>query len=1069
MSTFRRARTLFFYIRCLLLLAAIGAPRSGQAAEPADPTQHYIGINGDSYYYWDGSHALADLQGHSEYVNSSWGPATVDTNGWPLGDVQVLVSSDQLAAGVYKLMFQGQAADLYPSYGYVTNLIYNATTNETTADWVLVAPSSGNVWIDFDGTRRTSSAAVNSGFVNLHIWRPGVPTDGSMVFMSEYLAAARKFDLIRFMGEVNANGNPSQHWADRSLMRWAGEPVDTTNSPWGILYEGTDDMYNGTATNTYWPGGFVSDRGRPWELMVLLANATTNDLWVNVPVRVDDDYVIKLAQLIRYGSDGVNPYTNTQANPVYPPLNSGLKVYVEYGNEVWNFGAGFNCFYWVYDLAAAAITDTNSPICYDGVPGIYSALYRYTGYRSSTISLLFRQVYGDAAMMTTVRPILSSQVGNANDVLQTGLQWADGFYRVVRTNNPVVRQVSDLWYGGGGAAYYDSTVSPFYLVTNNGSVTATTDSNLMTEYFEGLPNTNFALNTAVDATWTKAYGLRLTSYEGGPGPGGTALGGTSGSTVAPLYNADPRMKDCMIAAQNIWIANGGDLLTYFTLGGDGPWGFGDATNTVMSTNTVKLQAIDAIRSRAKTNVTLGTLVPAAIPVVTNDAASIIANGGYSDTTAGLYSFGAGSDPASSSMLLIPMHTAVPGAYKFELNYVAAADATVELLLNGQSLGTWTLPAASALTSSSRIIAALTNGLNVARIRVLSGNLALHDLTVLSPYAADPPTFAPPAGAYGASQSITLSSTTSGASIYYTTNGTTPSPLNGILYVAPLVLPVSATIDAIAVADGYTNSPVSAATYLINNINYGALVGWDFTAIGGDATNGTLVSAASTYNDPGAQPSILSRGPGAEAAALQWYDGPGAMNCQSLYTTSLAAAKADGGYFQFSVSPANGWQISLSTLEFVAYEQNYGASSTFVTEYSTNAFATPGVAIATDSGIAGNWDGGTNTVALTGIGNLQNFRGTVTFRLWGFGFGQYQDQGLGQVMGDNLDVAVLGTATSLTNLLTLQPVAGGLQLNWTQGVLMQSDNVSGPWVVTSATSPFTVDPTAAQRYYRVQIQ
>ncbi len=1068
LSMFWRRRTIFLYIRWLSLLLAAGGPGQTMAAEPTDSTRQYVGIGGDSFYYWDGSHGLADLQGHSEYVTFSWGVPDVDTNGWPLEDVSVLVSSDQLAAGTYKIILQGEVSQIDPSYGSISNLVYAADTNETTADWVLKTPSSGNIWIDFIDTRRTNTDALDTGFVNLHIWRPGMPTDGSAVFTPEYLAAARKFNLIRCMGPINANGNPSQHWADRSLMRWAGEPADTTNSPWGILYEGTNTMYNGTATNTYWPGGYVSDRGRPWELMVLLANATTNDLWLNLPVRVDDDYITNLAELVRYGSDGVNPYTNTQANPVYPPLNSGLKVYLEYGNEVWNFGAGFNCFSWVGDLSAAARADTNSPICYDGVPGQYTAIYRYTAYRSSTISLIFREVFGDAAMMTTVRPILSSQVGNANDVLQIGLQWADGFYRVVRTNNPTVRLVSDLWYGGGGAAYYDSTVSPFYLVTNGTTVTATTDSNLMAEYFAGLPNSDFAKNTAVDATWTMAYGLKLTSYEGGPGPGGTALGGTSGSSVAPLYNADPRMKDRLIAAQNIWVANGGDLLTYYVLGGDGPWGFGDLTNTVMTTNTVKLQAIDAIHSQSKTNVTLGTLVPAEIPVVTNDAASLIVDGGYADTTADLQNLGAGSDPASTALILFPLHTTTPGAFKFELGYEASATAAVELLVNGQSAGTWTLAASSALTSSARLTAPLTNGLNVARIRVLSGSLALHDLTVLSRFAADPPTFSPPAGAYNGSEFITLATTTTGASIYYTTNGTAPSPTNGILYGAPIFLPVPATINAIAVAGDYTNSPVSSATYVINNINYGALVGWDFTAIGNDATNGTLVSAASTYHDPGALPSLLIRGPGAAAAALQWYDGPGAMNCQSLTSTNLAAAKTKGSYFQLSVSPTNGWQISLSALKYVAYEQGNEPASTIVTEYSTNAFATAGVAVATNSDISDNWDGGTNTVALAGISELQNFTGTVTFRLWGYGFSVYEDEGLGQVNGDNLDVAVLGIAKPLTVSLGVQQVTGGLQLIWSQGLLLEADNVTGPWTTNAAPSPFTIDPTAPMKFYRVKI-
>lgn len=1018
-----------------------------------------MGVGVSSFSYWDGTHALADLQSQSDYRNNSWGAADTDTNGWPTSDGLLMVANGQLAAGTYKVVFQGQAV-ISPASGNIVNQVYNAAANQTTADWVLATPPSG-AWLTFSNTRRTAASGTNTGLTNLHIWRPGIPTDGSVVFTPEFLVAIEKFDLIRFMDCIGANGNPSQHWQDRSLMRWAGDG----GKVWDIVYQGTNAMYNGTATNTYWPGGFVGTRGRPWELMVLLANAASNDLWLNIPVRVDDDYITKLAQLIRYGSDGVNPYTNTQANPVYPPLKPGLKVYLEYGNEVWNFGSGFNCFNWVYDLGAAARLDSNHPICYDGVPDVWLAFYRYTAYRSSTISLIFRNVFGDAAMMTTVRPILSSQVGNANDILKIGLQWADGFYSVARTNNPVARSLSEIWYGGGGAAYYDSTVEPFYLVTNaDTTVTATTDANLMTAYFAGLPNSDFATFTAVDAIWTKAYGLKLTSYEGGPGPGGSVLGGTSGSAVSGQYNADPRMKDRVIAAENTWIANGGDLLTYYCLVADSPWAFLDGGGAVTSTNSYKLQAIDTLHSQAKTNVTLGGEAPGVISMA-DPAASIKAS---RSTSSGLISLNAGADPALGDYIMVPMHTAAPGQYKFMVNYQAAAPATVELLVNGQSAGVWTLSAAGGLTASTRLYATLTRGLNVARIRPLSGSAAIHDLTVVSQYECDPPVFSPIAGSYNGSQSITLSSTTPGATIYFTTNGTVPSPTNGILYVGPLFLPISATINAMAVAANYTNSSISTATYVVTNPNLGALISWDFTAAGGNAaSDGNVASVGSTYQDSGVLPGTLTRGAGASAAPLQWYPNRGAMNCHSLTYASLAAAKTSGSYFQFTVSSGTGQHLSLAAVEYAAYEQGSHATATLVTEYSTNGFATPGVPINTNSGIASGWNGSTNLIALSGIGALQHFSGTVTFRLWAYGFGDWEDAGLGEVSGNNPDVAVLGMATTDTLLLNIQKSGNALQMSWPQGALEEADDLTGPWITTSATSPFAISTTVAKKFYRVR--
>ena len=83
----------------VVLLTCFSSLNLAGAAEPTDPTQQYVGIGIDGFGYWDGTHGLADLQGHTEYVNLSWGVPVVDTNGWPMQDVRALVSGDQLAAG----------------------------------------------------------------------------------------------------------------------------------------------------------------------------------------------------------------------------------------------------------------------------------------------------------------------------------------------------------------------------------------------------------------------------------------------------------------------------------------------------------------------------------------------------------------------------------------------------------------------------------------------------------------------------------------------------------------------------------------------------------------------------------------------------------------------------------------------------------------------------------------------------------------------------------------------------------------------------------------------------------
>jgi hypothetical protein len=76
-----------------------------------------------------------------------------------------------------------------------------------------------------------------------------------------------------------------------------------------------------------------------------------------------------------------------------------------------------------------------------------------------------------------------------------------------------------------------------------------------------------------------------------------------------------------------------------------------------------------------------------------------------------------------------------------------------------------------------------------------------------------PTFSPVAGTYTSTQSVAITSTTPGASIYYTTDGSTPTTASS-LYSTPISVSVSETIQALAVASGYTNSPVGSAAFVI---------------------------------------------------------------------------------------------------------------------------------------------------------------------------------------------------------------------------------------------------------------
>jgi len=151
--------------------------------------------------------------------------------------------------------------------------------------------------------------------------------------------------------------------------------------------------------------------------------------------------------------------------------------------------------------------------------------------------------------------------------------------------------------------------------------------------------------------------------------------------------------------------------------------------------------------------------------------------------------------------------------------------------------------------------------------------------------ASPPTFSVAAGTYTTAQSVTISDSSSGATIYYTTNGTTPTTTSTKYGGTAISVSTTETLEAMAVATGYTNSAVATAAYTIQagaDINFGG---------GFAASQGQMVlNGTAQLNGSGLQ--LTNGGTSQEGSA--WYVTP--VNVQSFttnFTFQLTNPQANG--------------------------------------------------------------------------------------------------------------------------------------------------------------------------------
>lgn len=158
-------------------------------------------------------------------------------------------------------------------------------------------------------------------------------------------------------------------------------------------------------------------------------------------------------------------------------------------------------------------------------------------------------------------------------------------------------------------------------------------------------------------------------------------------------------------------------------------------------------------------------------------------------------------------------------------------------------------------NSNTVIKAVAWSASYSESSVASANYKIHLVYV------ETPVFSPRPGTYGTVQNVTLTCATSHAIIYYTTDGSAPSPTTSAEYSAPITVASTMTIKAVAIKSGMENSIILSGTFTIQLSTVGTPV---FSPPGGTYNNDQTITLSSPttgasirYTTDGTLPSSTS--------------------------------------------------------------------------------------------------------------------------------------------------------------------------------------------------------------------
>jgi len=288
-----------------------------------------IGINLTELNYWSTQWTVLDVM--KQAANGSgglWATFNADTytmstqfldrldlddQGWPRSlpersdpdfhyvNTIIYQDNDHYPVGEYTILFDGEGELNYSGVTYLAeksapgrhvvqleansffHLQVRSTDPDNTGDYLrnirILVPGG------ICGTTPTAYAATAAECTSPEAFATFEQIYQDQSFHPLFLQDLSQYRALRFMGMLGTIASEQRVWSDRPLP---------SNASWAV------------------------ENGVPLEMAIDLANKTQAEPWLNMPVRVDDDYMQQYAQLVK------------------GQLDDNLTVRIELGNEIWN-------------------------------------------------------------------------------------------------------------------------------------------------------------------------------------------------------------------------------------------------------------------------------------------------------------------------------------------------------------------------------------------------------------------------------------------------------------------------------------------------------------------------------------------------------------------------------------------------------------------------------------------------------------------------------------------------------------------------------------------------------------